>query len=572
MGQFRTTADIADEVLQKSGEVTNGNSDYEALVLKYLNKAHQAIIGGGNIYSIEVDESWPWARSRHPMILELEPCIVTGSVTVTAGDINVSFDNPPAQSVQGWFFQLNQDGNNSTVYRITAHEAGSDAAVLDSSMLDETGSYSFRLYKLEYELIPAYMYVDRTNDKIDFIQSGTTVLTATLTHGSYTPSTLLAHVVAQLNAAGATSVYSGSYDSVTRKFSLISSLAGGKIFSLLGATGTNRLRSSLPLLGFDRLDVTGAGTYTSVYVTNGISRLVEPFKVFSSEYSELEICSTDVGTMDDEVPIGYATERVPRRFAKVHHANDGTIVVRFDSYPRYKTKVLIPWVPVPIDLQDNDASIPLIPRNEIDVLIHAATTFVLFDKEDDKWEKTLSVTKAQLEAMQKKLRSELRRTGDNFAQIIPRADLYPGNKRRFRYGYTANPGSGAASSTGNTTSTKTLTYLDFQTAGLTKSVVARTLPSNRMLMALVIKHSQAFAGGSISSLLLDVGTDSDPTQFVNGFDVMQAVGPGVQDSVVLLFYPSISTQIKVRATAVGANLSALTQGSVDVMLTESVIV
>ncbi len=572
MGQFRNIADIADEVLQKSGEVTNGNSAYEGLVIKYLNKVHQALVGGGNIFNIEVDESWAWARSRNPMVIELEPCIVSGTVSVLAGDVNIVFSDPPAQSVQGWFFQLNQSGNKQTVYRITYHEAGGLNAVLDSSMLDETGTYDFRLYKLEYELIPAYMYVDRTNDKLDFIQSGTTKLTATLTHGSYTPATLLAHVVAQLNAAGATDVYTGTYDSNSRKFTLMSSLAGGKIFTLLGATGTNRLRSSLPLLGFDRLDASGSGSYTSGYVTNGISRLIAPMKVFSNETSDDEISMTDIASLDDEMPVAYANERIPRQFAKVHHENDGTIVVRFDSYPRYRTKVVIPWVPVPIDLQDNDASIPLIPRNEIDVLIHGATTFILFDKEDDKWEKTLSVTKAQLEAMQKKHRSELRRTGDTFAQIIPREDLYPGNRRRFRYGYTANPGSGQASSTGNISLKKTLTFLDFQTAGTQKSVIARILPSNRTLRSLIIKHSQAFAGGMITQLLLDVGTEDDPTKFVNGFDVMQAVAPGAQDNVMVVFFPSINTPIKVRATATGGNLDNLISGVVDVMFEESVIV
>lgn len=572
MGQFRNIADIADEVLQKSGEVTNGNSAYEGLVIKYLNKVHQALVGGGNIFSIEVDENWAWARSRHPMILELEPCIVSGTVTVTAGDVNIILSSPPAKSVQGWYFQLNKDGQKQTVYRVTYHEAGTAEAVLDSAMLDETGTYDFRLYKLDYELIPAYMYVDRTNDKIDFIQSGTTKLTATLTHGSYTPGTLLDHVIAQLNAAGGNTAYTGSYDYVTRKFTLNSSLAGGLIFTLLGATGTNRLRSALPLLGFDRLDFSGLGTYTSGYVTNGISRLVAPMKVFTNESSDDEIEMTDQAALDEEMPIAYANERIPRRFAKIHHENDGTLVVRFDSYPRYKTKVMIPWVPVPIDLQDNDASIPLVPRAEIDVLIHGATTFILFDKEDDKWEKTLSVTKAQLEAMQKKHRSELRRSGSNFAQIIPREDLYSGNRKRLRYGYTANPGSGQASSTGNTTNKKTLTYLDFQTGALTKSVVARILPSNRTLHSLIIKHSQEFLGGMITSLVLDVGTEANPTQFVNGFDVMQAVGPGAQDNVMVVFYPSINTPIKVRATAVGDNLSQLTQGVVDIMFDESVIV
>lgn len=567
MGQFRTTADIADEVLQKSGEPTNGNSPYEALVVKYLNKVHQALIGGGNIFSLDVDEVFPWSRARHPMVLELLPAYVTGTITCTAGDINITFSSPPAYSVAGWYIQLN-DSNRSTVYRITSHEAGQDAATIDSTFLDDSGDYAFRVVKLDYELIPAYIYIDSKNDKLEFIESGTTVLTATLTHGTYTPTTLLAHILAKLEDVGTNGLYTGAYDEVSRKFTLTSTLAGGKIFSLLGATGTNRKRSVLPLLGFDRLDHTGAGTYTSGYVTNGISRLVEPFRVFAGQSDSLKIFSLDNGNFEADYGMSYTSERVPEHFTKIHHENDGTVVVRFSSYPKYRTKVMIDWVPIPIDLQDNDASVPLIPRNEIDILIHGASTFILFDKEDDKWEKTLSVTDKHLQAMRKKLRSESFRTSEDYGQIVPRGDMV-GGRRKFRYGYTANPGAtGAELGTPATPMvTKNFVYTDFHAAALTTTVLARTLPGNRTLLTLIAQVTQAFAGGSISALVVDVGTAGNPTQFINGLNIMGLN----QDSAVLVFYPGVNTAINVRVTAVGANLSALTQGAMKLIFNEEVV-
>lgn len=571
MSQFRTTADICDEVLQKSGEPTNGNSPYESLVLNYLNKVHHAIIGGGNIFSLKVDEAWTWARAKYPIVLELEPSVTTGTVVVTANDVNITFSDAPAASIQGWHFQLI---GQQTVYKVMEHTAAATAAQLDSSVVEDSGTYSFRAFKLDYELLPAYIYVDSRNDKIDFYEVANTPLVATLTHGSYTPTTFINHVVARLHAAGTAGLYTGSYDSVLKNYTITSSGAGGKILSLLGATGTNRRRSAIPLLGLDRLDHTGALTYSSAYIINGISRLIEPFKLFTSAISEpSHVTSTDPINMEIDYPMSMTPERIPDKFCRISEENDGTITVRFNAYPRTKTKLLLDWVPMPHDLQDNASSIPLIPRKDIDVLIHGASTFIQFDKEDTKWEQTLAMTKAALEAMEKKNRSELFRTGANFAQIVPRLDKSQ-DRKRLRYGYTvsgATASAAVASETTQTMITRTLTYANFQTGALTITVNARTLPANRSLFSLIVKHSIVFAGTGISALVLDVGISGDATKFVNGFDLMQAVTSSAQDSVLAVYYPAVATEIQVRVTATGANLSALTAGSVDIHFLESLV-
>lgn len=572
MSQFRTAADIADEVLQKSGETTNGTSDYESLVMTYLNKVQQAIIGGGSIFALEVDEVWNWARSRWPIVLELEPPYVTGSIQVTQDDVNITFSDAPATSVEKWHIQI---PGKATVYKIALHDAGDPTAQLDSSMIEETGTYSFRAFKLDYEVLPKYIYVDSYNDKLDFVETGSTQITATLTHGSYTPDTFIAHVVAKLNAAGTNGNYTGSYDSVLKLFTLISSGGGGKAFSLIGATGTNRKRSSLPLLGFDQKDYSAVLTYTSTYIVNGVSRLIEPFKIFRMGFrDDRQITATDGINMEIDYPLHAVAERTPEKFCFIYEDNEGSKWVRFSSYPSVRTKVLIEWIPIPRDLQDNAASIPAIPRKDIDVLIHGATTFILFDKEDDKWNGTLALAKAGLEAMQKKNRSELFRTGPKFAQITPRLDLAR-DKRRIDYGYTVSEGTSSnfsAQQSAQTMVTKTITFTQLQAGALVKTLSARSLPANRSLFSLIIKHSIAFAGASISALHIDVGIAGDPTKFINGFDVLQAVSGGAQDSSLVIYYPGVATDIQVRATAVGANLSALTAGSFDIYFAENIVV
>ncbi len=69
MSQFRTTADLVDRVLKRCGEPTNGNSAYEADTLEHINNVHHTIVAGGNIFDLEVDEAWTWAKSKTPMLL-----------------------------------------------------------------------------------------------------------------------------------------------------------------------------------------------------------------------------------------------------------------------------------------------------------------------------------------------------------------------------------------------------------------------------------------------------------------------------------------------------------------------
>ncbi len=430
MSQFRTTADCKLEVLEKAGEPTNGNSNYEAQAMTYLNKAHQVIVGGGSIFSLKVDEPWVWARAKYPMILELQPA-VTGSATMTEGSRDVTFSVAPSSSVQYWYIKF---ANDKTVYRIAQHTAAAVAAKLDSSYLGASGSVSYTAFKLDYTVMPTFLIVDSSNDKLDLVESGSTEQTITLTHGSYTPTEYIAHIVTLLNALPGTVTYTGSYDTVGRLFTLTSDLNAGAVFKLLGATGTNRRRSALPALGLDRLDFSGAGTYTSTYIINGVSRLIEPFKVYVQHCKDPFIYSADPVGMELDYPLWDVKERIPDRFCRVGESNDGCMTVRFNAYPKEKMRVEIMFVPLPHDLQDNAASVPLVPRVDIDTLIHAAACFIMFDKEDTKFADTLNLVGAQLAAMEKKNRSMLRRTGTNFGAIQPRQD-YVNRRGPLRYGY-----------------------------------------------------------------------------------------------------------------------------------------
>jgi hypothetical protein len=344
------------------------------------------------------------------------------------------------------------------------------------------------------------------------------------------------------------------------------------VFSVLGSSGVNNRRSVLSLIGLDQINHTGASSYTSAYTPNSISRLIEPFKIFSSDTGSPFIYSSDPIRMQKDYPLALTPMRVPDRFVRLTEENDGTVWVRFNAYPAYKTKVMIDWIPTPADLQDNAASFPKLPRSDVDTLIHCAAAYVAFDKEDTKFDSFIKMAGSGLQAMKKKNHGVLFRTGESFGQIVPRADL-DHRERKLSYGYT-HSGSTAAATTAESVQSMiavTISYAAFQTASTTSTVSARNLPANRTLFALIAKHSTPFTGASITNVIIDAGISGDPTKFINGFDVDQATAASAQESTLTLYYPAAVTDIQVRMTSTGANLSNLTQGSLVLYFQETIV-
>lgn len=112
-----------------------------------------------------------------------------------------------------------------------------------------------------------YDIVTGVNDKLDFDQSGEKV--ATLTQGTYSLSTLLSHIVTQLNGvAGISGTFSASSDE-NNKVTLSNSTTS---FELLPETGSNKLTSVLPHIGFKK-NISGASVISKP-VEYGIKKVL----------------------------------------------------------------------------------------------------------------------------------------------------------------------------------------------------------------------------------------------------------------------------------------------------------
>lgn len=106
----------------------------------------------------------------------------------------------------------------------------------------------------------------------------------------------------------------------------------------------------------------------------------------------------------------------------------------------------------------------------------------------------------------------------------------------------------------------------FQAGALTDQITAFSVPAGCILLGVALKHTVAFAGGSISDVNIDLGLSGQANLFLTQFDVFQAVADSAFTNAMVNYIGSFAsaTSILINATSVGANLSALTQGSVRV--------
>lgn len=432
MAQFRTSADIVDAALRNAGEVTSGNSSYESEALSFVNRVHFSLIAGGTValgkdVTVEIDETFPWARAKRPMVLELQPKYSTGSVTLTLASESGTFSAAPSYSVAGWYLKPN---GAQGVYRIASHTASSTSFELDAAYPEvSVTAGTFEVFKLDYDLTPDYIVIDSSNNKLDFKKtSAGSILTATLTAGAYTPAQLATHAATQITTAASGPTVTGTFTAVTKKFTFTSDGVGTTTLLPYFATGSNVGQSAHTTLGFDTDDLTASTTQTSTYILGGIARLIEPMVIHRGKLSE--VFGLDKESFSRDYPLPRIGEREPDRFCVLREASDGSFRVRFNGYPTEKVRIEVEHVEVPKDLKDNAGSVPLVPRKHVDVLEDAATARIMFLKNDDRASLYMQLTQGTLLSMINQHRGSIMRSAQNFGQIISRRDLIGDRRRR----------------------------------------------------------------------------------------------------------------------------------------------
>jgi hypothetical protein len=130
-------------------------------------------------------------------------------------------------------------------------------------------------------------------------------------------------------------------------------------------------------------------------------------------------------------------------------------------------------------------------------------------------------------------------------------------------------GNGSAAVTGTSAvpvCTKyTIPYTAVQTSGTTKTVPVFTLPARGKITGLTVKHTAAFTGSGLTGVTASIGKASNATAYAEPYNVAQAVSDtAMQDDGGQYSVDFASHAVTAHFTSTGADLSALTAGSVDI--------
>lgn len=158
--------------------------------------------------------------------------------------------------------------------------------------------------------------INSTNNNIDFSE-GAGELTATVTPGCYTSTTLKSALETALNAAGALT-YTVTFNTTTLK----TTIAATGVFSLLFATGTHISTDMAEVLGYTATDKTAAATYTStnVFNLNTVNYLLIKLTVTAGTYNSVTSTNTSDNTIGNIAVIPVQT-------------NPGYLVTYYDETP-----------------------------------------------------------------------------------------------------------------------------------------------------------------------------------------------------------------------------------------------
>lgn len=103
-------------------------------------------------------------------------------------------------------------------------------------------------------------------------------------------------------------------------------------------------------------------------------------------------------------------------------------------------------------------------------------------------------------------------------------------------------------------------------SGSSDFVALLTLGAKTLIHSVVIKHSAAFTGGTVSACTVSVGISGTPLKYAPAFNIFQAPGNTVfqTSSVVGMENYGAGTVIRASFVTTGDTLANLTAGSVDI--------
>lgn len=109
-----------------------------------------------------------------------------------------------------------------------------------------------------------------------------------------------------------------------------------------------------------------------------------------------------------------------------------------------------------------------------------------------------------------------------------------------------------------------VTYEDLAAAALTNTIVIGSLPPKHLVHHATFIRNTTFSGGAISNYSISIGIPATPTKYLSSTTVFSGAAFGAMSTGPFIESITASTDIVLRATSVGANLDAATQGEVEI--------
>lgn len=407
MSKFETFLDLKIAALQRAGELTNGNSDYDDIVEEQMNNLLRSIFAGSNEFDVDLGEPWEWAKAEYSGVLTLIPPFATGTIALTQGSSSATLSSAPGASLgslRGHFLVV---ANNSTIYRIVQHTAENTSIVLDQEYLEDTAaSASFKIVKLDYELNPQD-YFEQTPRKIERIIGPMRCYKANGLDGS----TKIEGI--DSSTFDAKFPRSSLLGGIPENFTTSWELNGQMIVRFSHYQIEDKLRVEydyIPVaphqcvVEFEDQDMElnkGSATGKITKANHGLSE-GQPVKL------------TTAGTL----PAGWAIETVYYAWA----VDTNTFKLKAS---RTSSTTLVPTDTGSADTVHKISTIPPIPHTFRKVLFTAAAHFVMIDKSDSKAEYYRGLTVATLKSMVAANRKQKRHTSVNRGRLMVRGDQIP---------------------------------------------------------------------------------------------------------------------------------------------------
>lgn len=118
---------------------------------------------------------------------------------------------------------------------------------------------------------------------------------------------------------------------------------------------------------------------------------------------------------------------------------------------------------------------------------------------------------------------------------------------------------------------KTFTYDQFSIAGLTNDLELISLAAKGVIHGVVIKQITQFSGTLVTSLTASIGPSTNFVKYAAAQDLSTATPVLFPSSTMGIENYSAATSIRIKLISIGANLSALAAGAVEVQILVSVL-